>query len=276
MPEGPEVKTIALQLHQAWQGQELRAVEVLGGRYQRHTPPVGLASVVLPKIIDRVECHGKFIYVALRPCAGEFDAERDTTYIWNTLGMSGRWLKKDDGYARIKFNTSKGDFFFCDVRNFGTMHFDRSFKQTEKKVLSLGVDLLVRDVSLLEFKARLMRRAKKSIVAALMDQSVTAGVGNYIKCEALYLSGISPHRQTQSLTDEDLERLLASLKHVMRSSFEAKGHSMSDYVGVDGQVGSYSFRLRVYNRATDPNGRPVKREMTDDGRTTHWVPELQR
>ena len=275
-PEGPEVKTITDQLNAALKDASLQSVEVLSGRYHRRGDPVGLSSLKgkLPLPIESVCCKGKFIYFVLTDVKPE--KKQRWTFIWNTLGMSGLWSKTKDEHSRIKFSTSVGDFYFEDVRNFGTMHFDRTYLQTEKKLSSLGLDLLATDHSLQEFKARLKKRSSKTIVEVLMDQTVTSGVGNYIKCEALYDSEISPHRHTNSLRDDELERLLASLKDTMRASYRAKGHTMSDYRDLTGEEGTYKFALAVYNRSKDPEGRQVVREQTMDGRTTHWVPEVQK
>lgn len=273
LPEGPEVKTITDQLDAALKGLSLESVEVLSGRYQRHKPPVGLNKLQFPLEIVSVSCKGKFIYISVRDVKGELP---EYTTIWNTLGMTGYWSKERDEHARIRFGTSGGDFFFCDMRNFGTIGFNYGLADLSKKLKTLGHDLLVEDVAPADFKKRLKKRASKTIVEALMDQTVTSGVGNYIKCEALYDSEISPHRQTQSLTDDELERLLASLTDVMRASYRAKGHTMSDYRDLTGEAGTYKFSLSVYNRSKDPNGNPVIREQTLDGRTTHWVPAVQK
>jgi hypothetical protein len=39
--------------------------------------------------------------------------------------------------------------------------------------------------------------------------------------------------------------------------------------------GKFSFFFQVYGRKTDPDGKPVKKEKTPEGRVIHWVPDVQ-
>lgn len=268
MPEAPEVRTITDQLELALKGHVLQSVEVLSGRYARHGDPPGLSSfrTWLPLPCDIVNCKGKLIFFSF-----------GGRHVLNTLGMTGFWSRRPEDHARLRFTFDVGDFYFCDARNFGTMHFDLSQAQLLKKLGGLGHDLLnggrLPDDM---FRERLMRRKKKTIVETLMDQSVLAGVGNYIKCEALYRSGISPHRVTGTLSNDEFKGLQDAVVHVMTSSYASKGHTMSDFRDIDGNPGTYKFDLAVYRKDRDPLGNEVIREETKDGRTTHWVPSCQR
>ena len=108
-----------------------------------------------------------------------------------------------------------------------------------------------------------------------MDQSIIAGVGNYLKAEILYASKISPHRICESLTDKDIFRICANTNRIMRISYESGGATILTYKDEDGKPGTFSRRFMVYNQASDPLGNQVVRETTKDKRTTHWVPSIQ-
>ena len=109
-----------------------------------------------------------------------------------------------------------------------------------------------------------------------MDQSVISGVGNYLKSECLYFSRLSPHRETNTLSEDELKTLNSVIKNVIRKSYETGGATIYTFSGFDGQKGDYSRRFAVYNQPKDPEGREVKRETTKDGRTTFWIPEIQK
>ena len=49
----------------------------------------------------------------------------------------------------------------------------------------------------------------------------------------------------------------------------------NNVVIIYGEVGDASQRFAVYGRKNDPQGRGVIKEQTKDGRTTHWVPQVQ-
>ena len=169
----------------------------------------------------------------------------------------------------------KLEMHYKDMRRFGTFRFCSSTDEFEKKLASLGPDILAEDVSDETFMHCMRRYPNRTVVQSLMDQKVLAGVGNYIKAEALYRAGISPHRVNSSLTDEELVRLNQETKWVIRASYASRGARISTYELPDGSTGTYNFKFLVYRRKTDPAGLRVVREQTRDKRTTHWVPERQ-
>jgi formamidopyrimidine-DNA glycosylase len=63
---------------------------------------------------------------------------------------------------------------------------------------------------------------------------------------------------------------------VMKSSLETGGASFATYRSPTGEVGQASRRFAVYGHDSDPAGREVKNEETPDGRTSWWVPEVQK
>ena len=52
------------------------------------------------------------------------------------------------------------------------------------------------------------KKPNKTIAEFLMDQSMCAGIGNYLKAEILYDAAISPHRIVKSLDSEEFNKLL--------------------------------------------------------------------
>ena len=107
-----------------------------------------------------------------------------------------------------------------------------------------------------------------------MDQSKISGCGNYIKSESLYRAGISPHNNIKNLSDESLIKLLHVLKKVMKESYELKGATISTHYDFDGEKGGFNFK--VYGKLNDEFGNVIIKEKTLDGRTTHWVKNIQK
>ena len=79
----------------------------------------------------------------------------------------------------------------------------------------LGPDPLHRNVDVEAVWTALQRRSVP-IGAALLDQSIVAGVGNVFRAEALFLSGLDPNLPSRQLTREDFDGLWASLVPMMR------------------------------------------------------------
>ena len=110
----------------------------------------------------------------------------------------------------------------------------------------------------------------------LMDQTVVSGIGNYLKSEILYASRLNPHRQIENLSHEELETLYQESRRIITESYQSQGMSKRNYIDYEGKKGSFEFKLKVYGKKKDPKGNDIIREKTKDGRSTYWVPKLQR
>ena len=267
MPEGPEVRKYGQSLAEAVSQKVLQRVNILSGRYTKKPIPGTLEIInTLPAKITGVGVHGKFLYWMLK----------NDFYVWNTLGMTGGWSPEKRKHSRVEFCLDDGTHvYFNDQRNFGTLKFVKGRHALIQKLKSLGPDMLASDVCDEKFTEKIRSKSKWTITKALMDQSVVAGVGNYVKADALWLSGLSPHRTVSSLTEEELSLLNRSIKKVLRESFRSGGATIRTYENFDGSSGEYAQRFLVYNQKRDPNGNVVIKEKTPDGRTTHWVPNVQ-
>jgi formamidopyrimidine-DNA glycosylase len=245
----------------------ITGVKILSGRYARHGDLQGFDefTATLPVEVIGASCHGKFIYVHTK----------SDWNIWCTLGMTGSWRLSQTPHSRVEIETDGGSIFFTDMRNFGTLAFVHGSGNLLRKIKSMGPDMLSTDVTDDDFIG-IIRSDKRTIAEAVMDQSVISGVGNYLKAECLYFARISPHRMCKDLTDDEIRNLNASIKSTIRLSYKTGGATIKNYAGVNGDVGQYSSRFAVYSCKEDPLGNPVVREKTKDGRTTHWVPNLQR
>jgi formamidopyrimidine-DNA glycosylase len=267
MPEGPEVRIIGEDLAKKVSSRNIVSIEVLSGRYvKKSLPGLDHASSNVPLSIVGVGVHGKFIYWITR----------NDIFLYNTLGMTGRWSDKRSDHSRVAFHLSDGRaVYFEDQRNFGTLKFVVGRENLIKKLEGLGPDLLSGNVTNEEFISCVRKKKKWAICKALMDQSVVAGVGNYVKAEALWRSRISPHRAVSDMSDQDLNILKKCCQEVLHESYSSGGASIKTYVRPDGSAGQYNQRFAVYNQKVDPDGNNVVKEQTEDGRTTHWVPSIQ-
>ena len=266
MPEGPEVKRMALSLQERLLGEVITEAQVLGGKWLR-TPPKGIDGFTgsLPLRVVAVNVKGKAIQILLE---GGWS-------IWNTLGMSGGWRDARTKHAHFQFTTQGGrTVWFDDIRRFGTLIFMQHESELQRRLKGIGPDMLHPDTTLLDFQKAIWHR-RIPICRALMDQKILGGVGNYIKAEALYRARISPHRICSELNQLELQRLFDVTRWIMAKSLEQGGATFSTYSDMDGGEGSFPFYFHVYMRSTCPLGYPVLREETEDKRTTHWVPQIQ-
>ena len=195
----------------------------------------------------------------------------------NTMGMSGRWTKtyQKHCHIEIKYNCDC-QLWFCDPRRFGTIKILKNRESLNKKLSTLGPDLLSSEINFKIFDGIMRKNNKKNITKILMNQSIISGCGNYIKSESLYRSRISPHNNVENLDDKTLETLFVELRKVMQESYESQGATISTYYDIDDKKGKYKFRFLVYGRGYDDYNNKVIKEKTKDGRTSHWVDIIQK
>lgn len=271
MPELPEVTRIAVGLNTRLQNSKILDVKIHSGRYSRHGWPEGLKDFVsdLPVVVTEVTSKGKFILI-------KTENDSRTWWIWNTLGMSGSWKVEKSKHSHVEFISDKGSTYFEDMRNFGTLKFTNSKEETEKKLKTIGPDHLHEEITDKRFQEILSCKGTYTLAKALMDQKLIGGIGNYIKAEALYRAKLSPNRKIESLTGEDFKRLNSAIKEVVVASYQNGGATIKTYSGINNEKGKYPFSFLVYGKKICPLGFEVKRETTEDGRTTHWVEEVQK
>jgi formamidopyrimidine-DNA glycosylase len=155
---------------------------------------------------------------------------------------------------------------FSDARRFGRLRLQHD-PPREPPVSELGFDVL-EGLPPRARLAELLWRRRAPVKAVLLDQSLFAGVGNWIADEALYQAGIAPRRPASSLSEAEVARLRARLLGVVRRA-----------VAVDADSGRFP-RGWLFHRRWDvkqPAGAAEKiRRETIGGRTSAWVPARQR
>jgi formamidopyrimidine-DNA glycosylase len=143
-------------------------------------------------------------------------------------------------------------------------------------VVKLGVDPL--DES---FTADLLRRllAKKrgAIKATLMDQAAIAGLGNVYADEILFRARLHPKRRASDLSEEEVERLHASIVAELQRGLELGGSSEMAFLHLDGSESSYQESFQVKGRKGKPCfvcATPIER-VEVGGRGTYFCPQCQ-
>lgn len=204
-------------------------------------------------------------------------------YMFVTYGMTGQFSPKRGKHPAyyLQYTTPPSmiveNIYYNDPRHFGTVKFTNSVVDLTEKIVNLGWDPFTgfdyNNKTFIQYK---LKSSNKPIAQLLMDQSIFAGVGNYIKSEALYLAKLSPHRTGNSLSNDEIYELCQSIMSVMQTSYQHQGATLSTFKTPYGDEGKYSTLFKVYGCKADPLGNKIIKETLDDKRTTHWVPQVQR
>lgn len=247
MPEGPEIRRAAERI-KSLEGSTIRDIRVLSGRYMKNE--VADLKKPIGQVVAQVRLRGKLIGIYLEDCA-----------ILSTSGMSGHWVKDPEKvkHERIRIWSTDGwtteSFTFGDQRNFGTFKIT-TIEDADAKFASLGLDIF-EDLDLPELKRRIDRFGHhQPICESLMEQRIFAGVGNYIRAEAMYLAHINPLDRTDMLSDDDLVRLWNAIHGVAIKAYELE----SRYVDL------------CYGRMVADDGRNVETFKDGGGRTVWYTP----
>jgi formamidopyrimidine-DNA glycosylase len=192
------------------------------------------------------------------------------------MGMTGNFRAVEHKYARLKFEfRDHAPLYFIDKRNFGTVRLLHTSK-IQHKLAQLGPDPLQKPIACDDHWYAIRHKWRDLTLAEfLMNQSVIAGIGNYLKCEILWEAGLSPHRFAGELSPMGMSRLLDAINRVPQVSFRNNGASIIDYATPDNLLGTFSRYFNVYGKKRDVNGDPVIKEKTKDGRSTYWSPMRQ-
>jgi formamidopyrimidine-DNA glycosylase len=304
MPELPEVETIARGVDKRVRGD--RIVEVWFSRLPQpfKTPRARQARELAGRKILSVHRTGKHIVCelsssnaepgvqkrsALRPDANQKadaperealkpDADTPDAQWIVHLGMTGRLLVTTPEtpvaphtHARLTLASGR-ELRFVDPRRFGRLEFrdlrqGAAFGAPGDEPLTIGPDQF----------AALFRGRRLYIKAALLNQTLLAGVGNIYADESLFHAGIRPRRRANRVARAELDRLRLALCEILTHAIQLGGSSVSDYVDADGERGFFQLEHCVYLRTGEPCRRcqtPIRRIVVA-GRGTHFCPKCQ-
>ena len=202
------------------------------------------------------------------------------------LGMTGHFRTKGDVPLRLASSPSQTDqtwpprfsklhlvltggleLALTNKRRLGRIRLRHDPKQ-EPPISELGFDPLLDLPSPARF-AELFSKRSGVIKTLLLDQSFAAGVGNWIADEVLYQARLDPRRRANELSASDIRRLRTKLKHIIQTAVHANAERA--------QLPQNWLFHRRWGRKSDTTirGRRIE-HVTIGGRTTAWVPELQK
>jgi len=266
MPEAVEVNWMAETINREIISQkdpcQLLEIKIISGRYITHSLPENYLKfnklLKSEKIyLSKIQNKGKFIYLTFT---------NSEWSVWITLGMTGHLILEEEEYTRAIFNTSHGDFYLDDVRNFGTLTLYPNPSALDKKLSTLGPDILQDKSLTTKDFVDIMRKIKPNtiIAMALVDQKKISGIGNYLRAEILYEAKTNPFKILKDLTDAELKKIFKSAQKVVQESYDCQKKD-----------GIHCYPFMVYTQKTDPKGNPVKGSKLPDKRTIWWSPTIQ-
>lgn len=264
MPELPEVETVRRSLVPHMVGRSIAAVTV--NRADIITGDAAPRALLRGQRITAIERRGK--QIALIADSGRA--------VIVQLGMTGQVLvarageaPPDHVHAVWTLDQGATRILFRDPRRFGGLTTLPHPQALASAWANLGPDALT--IAGDDLWANL-RTTRRSIKAALLDQSVLAGVGNIYADESLFMAGVHPKALTHRLPRDRIERLAESIRTVLARAVQAGGTTLRDYVDANGTRGGYLTQHAVYGRHGQPCtacGNTLKKSSVAQRTTTH-------
>lgn len=133
----------------------------------------------------------------------------------------------------------------------------------------LGPDILSDDWDVRSVVKRARSLGSAAVGEVLLDQRVTAGIGNVYRCEALWLCKVNPWKPVDQLADDELASLFEAARHAMRANLD--GDRSRRFPG--------NGRGAVHGRGGRPCprcGTLIKvRALGEHARLAYWCPACQ-
>jgi formamidopyrimidine-DNA glycosylase len=288
MPELPEVETVRIGLKKLVVGKTIASVDF---DWPKSFPnaEADVQEFLIDATITNVERRAKVLLVELsskhsliihlkmtgqlvyRGENVDFGAGHPSDSLVNPL---------PDKSTRVTLTFTDGSkLFFNDQRKFGWVRLMPTVEIPQLDFFRrVGPEPLAADFSWQIFEERLLRRRNTNVKAALLDQSVVAGVGNIYADESLWGAKIHPATMVRDLSDKEFKALHKALVDVLELSIAKGGSSNRTYVDAEGKKGSYMSFANVFRREGQPCNRcgTIIEKSRVAGRGTHTCPHCQK
>ena len=282
MPEGDTIFRTAATLHRVLAGKEVTRFESVYPALTR----VADDHPIVGRTIESVSAHGKHLLMAF---SGDLilRTHMRMSGSWHIYPAGARW-QRPAHEMRVLVGTREAVAvgFNVPVAELLTARALARHRQLQ----ALGPDLLSgaggsrsperEPFDRLEVIRRLRTRRGDTIGDALLNQRVVAGIGNVFKSEILFVARIDPFAAVASLSDDELDRLVAVARELLAANVMSRSQTLSPAIGrrttrsLDPRE-----KLWVYGR----DGRKCRRcgalihskKAGLDARLTYWCPACQ-
>lgn len=267
MPELPEVETTKRGIEPYLVNQVIESLVVRQPKL-RWPIPAELAEKITGQTILSVTRRGK--YIGVHTSAGSiiihlgmsgslYLVEKDTPPLFHDHVdihlNNNHWLRYTDprrfGSVLWHERTEPSDQFYED----GKLEPEASTREwleydwfQHTLIANLGPEPLTDAFNSAHLVAA-AKGKKQAVKTFIMDSKKVVGVGNIYANEALFLSGINPHKAAGKISAKKYAVLVNNIKQVLEKAIEQGGTTLKDFVGGDGKPGYFKQSLNVYGRA---------------------------
>jgi len=273
MPEKPEVITVARQLKTKVLNKRIKSVDVYWNNIIAFPNVEEFKKGLYGKEIKDIKTRGKFLVFDL----GEYS-------LLVHLRMEGklffRKIKEEIGKHEHVVFTFEDDeqMRFHDVRKFGKMHLLKSSEIDKvKPLVDLGYEYDDKRLTK-EYLYQKIHKKNIPIKTVLLDQSIITGIGNIYDDEILFLSGISPYRESCKVTLKECNYIIDNTKTILDKAISLGGCTIRSFTSSEGVHGLFQNELYIHGKKDEecPKCKTRIEKVKIGGRGTYFCKNCQK
>jgi formamidopyrimidine-DNA glycosylase len=276
VPELPEVEITARNLRRWTKGRRIERVDPdPKARYVfRPATPAAFARGLEGARFGPIRRVGKHLLVSLQKAGAPVG-------LLAHLGMTGKWLRRDDGapaprFSRARFHLDDGAVLhFDDMRLFGRLRVVPGARFEEvPEVAALGPDPLEQGIDVPRL-VEALGRSRLPVKVRIMDQALLPGVGNILASESLFRARIDPRRPSSSLSRAEVRRLADAILVSVRETIAREEGPEIAYVEEPGTENPFLVYAREGEKCPRCRRAKIVR-VVQAQRSTFFCPRCQR
>ncbi len=248
MPEGPEVQVVVSTLEQQLTHARIQDVEIRMDKLIQNMEPEIFVQALKGQSFRRFYRIGKYL---------GFETD---DYDWIAhLRMEGKFYiykEKPDinSHVHAVFYLEDGRILcYHDTRKFGRMALypKAQHKRSLPIFTKIGPDFRDPSVDPLELYRRI-HSSNRPLKAALLDQSILAGIGNIYADEICFACGLDPRSRCCRVSRKDCENIVQAMHEIMERAIAAGGTTIRSYTSSLGITGLFQLDLDVHGKKGQP------------------------
>ena len=198
----------------------------------------------------------------------EFAESPHLAFHFRMTGQIVRTISPDERFSRIAWQVGDYWLHFADPRRFGYVEVWTD-SERDAALAKLGPDPHAADPLAIREKA-----GARQLKAAILDQSVIAGVGNIAFIEVMWRLGLHPEIKGSQLSKAEWSRLIQAFvdffDEVVERDFSPE-QGRIDYVNTGG-----TNPFEIYQQDQCPKCSTGIERLVQGGRSTYFCPRCQR
>jgi formamidopyrimidine-DNA glycosylase len=271
MPELPEIETIKNGIKN-FKSQYIKKI-IIRNYSLRYPVDKNIPELCQSQTVNQIIRRGKYLILIL-----------SKHHLIIHLGMSGKIniLKNTDTKSLEKhdhFDIIGEDYTirYNDARRFGSLILCDNYLE-HNLIKNLGPEPLSEEFSS-KYLMNVLKNKKSTIKQLIMDNKIVVGVGNIYASESLFIAKISPLKIGNNITILESERLVITIKNVLKEAIKLGGSTLRDYKQADGSLGYFQNQHKVYGKldmiCSNCNKTEIK-SIRLGQRNTFYCPNCQK